>query len=275
MKIILSSPLAADSPAEEFDVHQVKVALNRLGYYEPHKEDGITGTTDAALFTALKAFQSDHGLQATGAVNPGDETVATLNSEITKQTQGQYIWRSVGDDKVRDSHAALDGTVRSWQDSPSPGEEINCRCWAEQIKQKINCDKEFDKYEEAEKKVKELTKKFNDLLLRLQELIDENNRLLENAKKSLGVQVVAYILTLPFDRIGILSELLRRYFGNIISSELLEAADHFVRQMWAIKQEVEYTKGQAGIVFAQLETAAKELEETRKKLDSCRKHENK
>jgi hypothetical protein len=34
---------------------------------------------------------------------------------------------------VRDSHAELDGTVRDLADSPDPGEEFNCRCWAEPV----------------------------------------------------------------------------------------------------------------------------------------------
>jgi SPP1 gp7 family putative phage head morphogenesis protein len=42
----------------------------------------------------------------------------------------QYIWASMGDDKVRASHAALDGQLRDWTDSPAPGEESGCRCSA-------------------------------------------------------------------------------------------------------------------------------------------------
>jgi SPP1 gp7 family putative phage head morphogenesis protein len=42
----------------------------------------------------------------------------------------QYIWATMGDDKVRPEHAALDGQVRDWTDSPAPGEEPGCRCSA-------------------------------------------------------------------------------------------------------------------------------------------------
>ena len=34
-----------------------------------------------------------------------------------------YIWRTAGDDKVRSSHAALNGTIRNFSDSPDPGEK--------------------------------------------------------------------------------------------------------------------------------------------------------
>jgi len=42
-----------------------------------------------------------------------------------------YIWRTQEDDKVRPEHEALDGVERSWYDSPHPGEEYGCRCYAE------------------------------------------------------------------------------------------------------------------------------------------------
>jgi SPP1 gp7 family putative phage head morphogenesis protein len=45
-----------------------------------------------------------------------------------------YTWRTVGDDRVRDTHAALNGQVFSWADPPAhghPGTEPNCRCWPE------------------------------------------------------------------------------------------------------------------------------------------------
>ncbi|WP_299550745.1 phage minor head protein [uncultured Tateyamaria sp.] len=48
----------------------------------------------------------------------------------------QYIWRSQDDAKVRDSHAAFDDRVFRWDSSPEgghPGEEHNCRCYAEPV----------------------------------------------------------------------------------------------------------------------------------------------
>lgn len=49
---------------------------------------------------------------------------------------GQYIWRTVQDDKVRGAHAARAGKIFSWTNPPEgghPGEDYNCRCWAEVI----------------------------------------------------------------------------------------------------------------------------------------------
>jgi hypothetical protein len=45
-----------------------------------------------------------------------------------------YIWRTIGDDKVRSSHAANNGKIFVWSQPPEtghPGEEYGCRCWAE------------------------------------------------------------------------------------------------------------------------------------------------
>lgn len=47
-----------------------------------------------------------------------------------------YIWRTEDDVKVRPSHAANDDRVFSWDNPPAtghPGEDFNCRCWAEPI----------------------------------------------------------------------------------------------------------------------------------------------
>ncbi len=48
----------------------------------------------------------------------------------------QYIWRTVQDDKVRGSHAAREGKTFLWTNPPEgghPGEDYNCRCWAETV----------------------------------------------------------------------------------------------------------------------------------------------
>jgi SPP1 gp7 family putative phage head morphogenesis protein len=42
----------------------------------------------------------------------------------------KYEWMDVGDSRVRSSHKALNGTIRTWDQSPRPGEEIQCRCQA-------------------------------------------------------------------------------------------------------------------------------------------------
>ncbi|UJW86475.1 phage minor head protein [Devosia sp. SL43] len=45
-----------------------------------------------------------------------------------------YVWRTAGDNRVRDGHAARNGQIFAWNDPPEhghPGREPNCRCWPE------------------------------------------------------------------------------------------------------------------------------------------------
>ena len=153
MTIRLNKPLAGNGGADESDVKQLKKALNRLGYYTPYEKVGITGIPDAGLFAALKKFQKDSGLRAGGTMKPGDETVDALNTAVSQTPPGKYIWHTVGDDRVRADHAALEGEVRTWGDGLEPGEDPNCRCWAEGVKEKKNCDEEEKSWINAEAKL--------------------------------------------------------------------------------------------------------------------------
>lgn len=141
MELILENALSTSAEADENDVRAAKIALNRLGYYTPEYAGGINDVTDAKLFAAIKTFQEDSKLQPSGAIRPQDETVAAINRAIEDQPIAQeYIWRTAGDDKVRSDHQARDGKRFSWLQRPLPGEEHNCRCWAEPVigKQTIN-----------------------------------------------------------------------------------------------------------------------------------------
>lgn len=129
--IKLSQPIAPNSAAASFDVLQIKKSLNRLGHYIPPKDIGITDIPDSGLFTAIRDFQKSVGLPVTGTINPNDATLAAINSELQKPQKGYYVWHTVHDDHVRADHAAKDGTIRAWADSPDPGDDYNCRCWAE------------------------------------------------------------------------------------------------------------------------------------------------
>lgn len=51
-----------------------------------------------------------------------------------------YIWRSMGDEKVRPEHALRDGKEFAWSDPPAdghPGEPVQCRCWSEPVMDEI------------------------------------------------------------------------------------------------------------------------------------------
>jgi SPP1 gp7 family putative phage head morphogenesis protein len=60
-------------------------------------------------------------------------------NEVRQTSVGitEYVWSTSHDERVRKSHAALDGTTQKWAHPPSvdgesanPGEPVNCRCAA-------------------------------------------------------------------------------------------------------------------------------------------------
>lgn len=68
-----------------------------------------------------------------------NDQIGKLNGDLTKlrfRFNGlkKYVWRTRLDERVRPEHAEREGEIFSWSRPPSgghPGEEINCRCWAE------------------------------------------------------------------------------------------------------------------------------------------------
>lgn len=134
MQIQITGLLASNAPTNDNDVRQAKKALNKLGYYVPYNQIGITGLPDTALFTALKKFQKDNGFPVSGEIRLDDQTLNALNKALSSRADdGFYVWRSVEDDRVRNTHAQYNRTVRPWRASPDPGDDFNCRCWAEPI----------------------------------------------------------------------------------------------------------------------------------------------
>ncbi len=137
MRVQLIKPFASNTQVDENDVFQMKRVLNRLGYYKPAADTGITNIVDRNVFQGLKKFQKDNGLMASGEARPGDETERMLNKAQDKRAESEcYIWHTAKDDKVRPSHAAREGKIFCWDSPPDdghPGEDFNCRCWAEPL----------------------------------------------------------------------------------------------------------------------------------------------
>lgn len=70
------------------------------------------------------------------------DQVSKLNGNLTQSRQEDigvesYIWRTVGDERVRETHDENDGETFRWDDPPAetghPGEDYQCRCHAEPI----------------------------------------------------------------------------------------------------------------------------------------------
>lgn len=83
-----------------------------------------------------------------------DQTL-TLNSSIARNRQQnagitEYVWTTSGDERVREAHAELDGTVQRWNDPPvtsesgatnHPGEDFQCRCTAFPVLPELGLDR--------------------------------------------------------------------------------------------------------------------------------------
>lgn len=89
MTIKLNKPLASNGGADEEDVRVLKRALNWLGYYTPYEKVSLTTIPDTGVFKAIKEFQTDQKLAATGAVRPDDETIKAINSSVSQKLRGQ------------------------------------------------------------------------------------------------------------------------------------------------------------------------------------------
>lgn len=74
------------------------------------------------------------------------DQVLKLNGQINQYRQRdagvtEYVWRTVGDERVRPGHAALDGTTQNWDSPPEvspgrfehPGGDYQCRCRADPV----------------------------------------------------------------------------------------------------------------------------------------------
>lgn len=67
-----------------------------------------------------------------------------LADDMNENPEDYYIWRTEKDDRVRGKHAEREGKIFNWHIPPEgghPGEDYNCRCWAEPYRPEKNEDK--------------------------------------------------------------------------------------------------------------------------------------
>jgi SPP1 gp7 family putative phage head morphogenesis protein len=60
----------------------------------------------------------------------------TIAAQQRSAGVARYIWRAIGDERTRPSHAARDGKTFEWVKPPPdghPGEPVLCRCYAEPV----------------------------------------------------------------------------------------------------------------------------------------------
>lgn len=91
-------------------------------------------------------IQETLGVAESDANRIARDQIGKLNGDLNRVRQtdlglGSYIWRTVGDNRVRSAHVLRDGRTYSWDAPPGdpsdpgdyghPGEAIQCRCYPE------------------------------------------------------------------------------------------------------------------------------------------------
>jgi SPP1 gp7 family putative phage head morphogenesis protein len=87
-------------------------------------EKGVLQTRVTNADARAKLIARDQISKYNGQLNQTRQTALGLS---------KYRWQTSGDERVRDTHKALNGKIFSWDNPPSvghPGDEINCRCVA-------------------------------------------------------------------------------------------------------------------------------------------------
>ena len=98
----------------------------------------VNGRTTTQM---VKDIKRTYGVSKQHATLIARDQTAKLNGQIQRHQQvdagiTEYIWSTTGDERVRKSHAALNGRTFSWNDPPEnsdgrachPGEDYQCRC---------------------------------------------------------------------------------------------------------------------------------------------------
>jgi len=103
----------------------------------------FTGTTQGSTAGGMiKQIQKISKVTAQRAKLIARDQSSKLNSALNQQRQQnlgveEYIWRTSGDERVRDNHRSKNGKIFRWDDPPKdtghPGQDIQCRCVAQPI----------------------------------------------------------------------------------------------------------------------------------------------
>jgi len=121
------------------NTYQKLTIENAINRYAPPSENDIENylksierQTGFSRSTPMNNLSKDNLLQLAKAMAKHEGNISGKKRLVSKKEQ--YVWVTVGDDKVRPEHEILDGKTRTWYDTPRPKEEYGCRCHAESVK---------------------------------------------------------------------------------------------------------------------------------------------
>ncbi len=120
------------------DSYQRLTIAEAINRYAPSSENDVESYLKSLEFqtgfsrsTPMYNLSKDNLLELAKAMKKHESFLPGKKRLIPKSEK--YIWVTQGDGKVRPEHKALNGQQRSWYDTPHPGEEYGCRCYAKPV----------------------------------------------------------------------------------------------------------------------------------------------
>lgn len=127
----------------QWDGQQIEGTVGNVERHQSRIKDRVTkGILLAAAVTAIAANAREvNGETRRAFTNMAATNTQTLNGRYAENIWDsagvrRYRWITVGDDRVRDEHAAREGEIFEWSNPPSgghPGEDWACRCEAQPL----------------------------------------------------------------------------------------------------------------------------------------------
>lgn len=125
---------------------QANLALIRsvpAGMVEQIRQEITQAVSQGTSLRDLKGIVRDRlGVADSRAELIARDQISKLNADLGEKRQRsigvtQYIWRTVGDERVRPSHRFHDGKTYQWAKPPAgtghPGRDYRCRCYADPV----------------------------------------------------------------------------------------------------------------------------------------------
>lgn len=138
---------------ENKKIENMKLAAAAIREYGEQVQDIIANASmDARVEDVTKDLIDRAGVSSSRAELIARDQTLKLNGDINRENQQsagitKYVWSTSGDERVRDSHAELEGEEFEWgervsMDPPEPGQDFQCRCVGIPIVEEINADVE-------------------------------------------------------------------------------------------------------------------------------------
>lgn len=99
----------------------------------------VTGATASSMIEQIRNVGKVTDSRAKLIARDQTSKLNSALSQARAKSAGieEYVWRTAGDDRVRDSHSSKNGKVFRYDDPPKdtghPGHDIQCRCVAQPI----------------------------------------------------------------------------------------------------------------------------------------------